>query len=149
MKPPLSPAHGTSLGTTAGITAVIAVVAAVSVWGQRRDLFGRAALLADAALVAFALAAGWLYSGRNEIGRALDLAPGDGKGSGVAAARGLARFHLGIACVFTGAGLTAAFRLRADAGLEWLMPAVPFAFAAVALGKAIAWAGEARRRRTS
>jgi hypothetical protein len=147
MKPPLSPAHGTSLGTTAGITAVITVVAALSVLGQIGNRSGVAGALAAGALIALLLGAGALYEGRNEIGRALDLAPGDAKASAVAAARGLFRFHLGMAGVFAGGGFAVASRIATQGrAAVWLVPAAALGAAAVALVRAVSWAREAARR---
>lgn len=147
MKPPLSPAHGTSLSTTAGITAVITLVAAVSVLAQCSGLDGAPALLAAGALLALVLGAGGLYAGRNEIGRALDLAAHDAGASAVAAARGLSRFHLGMAGVFAGAGGAAAARLPlARSPVGWVVPAAALAGALCALVQAASWSREARRR---
>jgi hypothetical protein len=141
--PPLSPAHGTSLATTAGITAVITVVAAVSVLAQTAALAGVRALLAQLAVAALLLGAGGLYLGRNHIGRALDLAA-DPRAAAIAAARGLARFHLGMAGVFAGAGLAAATRLTGALG--WIAPAAGGLLAAIALVRSLGWMIEARRR---
>jgi hypothetical protein len=147
MKPPLSPAHGTSLGTTAGITAVITVVVALSVLAQCSHLSGLPAVLAPLSLVALVLGAGALYDARNEIGRALDLASTDARESGIAAARGLTRFHLGMAGVFAGGGLAAAFRFPLnESALGWIAPALALLMSGVALARALSWFLEARRR---
>lgn len=148
MKPPLSPAHGTSLGTTAGITAVISVVVALSLLGQCNALDGAAVLLASGAAVALVLGAGALYAGRNDIGRALDMGASDATGAGIAAARGLVRFHLGIAAVFAGCGAATAFRLSLPhGGAAWLVPAVAAGMSAWALASAVSWWRELARRR--
>jgi hypothetical protein len=147
MKPPLSAPHGTSLGTTAGITAVITLVAAVSVLGQCGGLAGAAAALAAGAVAALVLGAASLYLARNAIGHALDVTSHDAAAAGVAAARGLAWFHLGMSGVFTGCGLACAYRIALpQGGAFWLVPAAGFLVALAAAGRAVTWLGEARRR---
>jgi len=146
-RPPLSAAHGTSLGTTAGITAVICVVVAIGLLGHCGAYRGWLADLAACALVALLLGALALYLGRNEIGRALDLAATDAGASGVAAARGLARFHLGMAGLFAGCGLAGAVRFHSmSSPLGWLVAALGAVITAMALARAWTWAGEARVR---
>jgi hypothetical protein len=147
MKPPLSAPHGTSLGTTAGITSVITLVAAVSVVGQCANLAGVAAALAACALIALILGAGSLYLARNGLGHALDLAAHDAAAAGIAAARALTRFHLGMAGVFAGCGFACAFRVALPrGGALWLVPAAAFLVALIAAVHAAGWAREARRR---
>jgi lysylphosphatidylglycerol synthetase-like protein (DUF2156 family) len=147
MKPPLSPAHGTSLGTTAGITAVITLVAALSLLGQCSGLSGAPAVLAACAVTALLFGAAMLYAGRNDIGQSLDLAAHDAPAAGRRAARGLARFHLGMAGVFAGGGCAAAFRLALPhGGVAWLAPIAALAATVVALLRAASWALESRRR---
>jgi len=150
MKPPLSAAHGTSLGTTAGITAVISVVVAVSVLGQCGGYVRPHADFAACALGALVLGAAALYRARDEIGRSLDLAASDPRDAGIAAARGLTRFHLGMAGVFAGCGIAAGLRFSTmPSALGWLMPAIAGVVAAGALARAWSWAREARRRGAS
>ena len=147
MRPPLSPPHGAGLGSTTGITAVITLVAAVSVLGQCGNLAGVAAGLAACSLACFLLGAGGLYAARNWVGHALDLTPHDPAASGVAAGRGLTRFHLGMAGAFAGSGFASAFRLALPyGGLAWVAPAAAAVLTGVALAQAMAWASETRRR---
>ena len=149
MKPVLSPAHGTGLGTTAGITAVIAMVATVAILGQCRDVHGFAATLGASAAACFILGAGALYTGRNLIGQALDLAAVDQIASGISAARGLFYFHLGMTGIFAGSGFVSWFSFYPlDSAMTTLAPLAGFALVGVALRNAIEWAGEQRRRQT-
>lgn len=150
MKPLLSPAHGTGLGTTAGITAVIAMVAAVSVLGQCRDLHGSMATLGASAASCFILAAGALYTGRNLIGQALDLAAVDQPAAGISAARGLFYFHLGMTGAFAGSGFVACFSFYPlDSVITTVAALAGFAMAGSALVNVSSWARELRRRQAS
>jgi hypothetical protein len=147
MRPALSPAHGTSLGTTAGITAVITLVLAASVMAQCRHAAGAPACVAGWAIALLILGAAALYAARNQIGRALDHAASDVRASGVAAAYGLALFHLGMACVMAGTGLAAVFRMSVEAlPRPWLVGGIAIAIAAISLVRAVAWVSEARGR---
>jgi len=147
MRPPLSAAHGTSLGTTAGITAVICIVVAVGLLGHCGSYRGPLADLAACALVTLMLGALALYIARNEIGRALDLAAADPHASGVAAAHGLARFHIGMGGLFAGCSLAGAVRfLSMSSPLGWLVAAVGVVITTMAVARAWMWAGEARER---
>lgn len=150
MKPPLASQHGASLATTAGITAVIALVAALSVLTQCVALTGVAASLAACSLAALVLGATGLYAGRNAIGLALDFAVSDAAASEHAASRGLARYHLGMAGMFAGAGLAVTARFALGHGaLAWLAPAAAFVAATHAAWNALSWTAEARRRGSS
>jgi len=147
MKPALSPPHGTSLGTTAGITTVVSMIAAVSMLGLCRNATGFAVNLGAFAGACFILGAGALYTGRNLIGQALDLASTAPGVSCIAAARGLCWFHLGMAGIFGGSGFAAWFGLYPlENVIVLLTPIAGFAMVAVALTNAASWTREVYRR---
>lgn len=149
MKPNLTPPHGTSLATTAGITAIIVTVAAMALLGQCSGLTGPAASLAGLAIAFLLASSGCLYLGRNEIGKALDLAAGDADASKQAAAAGFVWFHGGMAALFAGCAAAAAFRIGLPlGGAGWLAPAVAGVLCVVAIGRAMGWSAESRRLRT-
>jgi hypothetical protein len=67
---------------------------------------------------------------------------------GIAAAAGLLRFHLGMAAVFAGTGLTAAYRLALQqGGIGWLAPLAGALLTLLALARALGWRQELVRRR--
>jgi len=122
-------------------------VGAMALLGQCNGLKGVGGTLASLAVASFFAAAACLYLGRNDIGRALDLAGGDPPAAGKTAARGLAWFHCGMAVLFAGCGFAAAFRLGLPlGGVAWLAPAVAGAMCLAALGRAFSWLQEARNR---
>lgn len=150
MKPPLSPAHGTSLSTTAGITAVISLVVGLSLLGQANRLAPLELGLASCSLLALLAGAGSLYAARNRVGHALDLAAADAHASGIAAAQALVRFHCGMGGVFAGCGFAAGFRLPVfDAPAVAVAPLLGLGLAAAALVEAAAWNRELARRRNA
>ncbi|GAB4136892.1 MAG: hypothetical protein Fur0037_01680 [Planctomycetota bacterium] len=147
MKPDLSAPHGTSLATTSGITAVITLVAAASILGQCADLAGPSTWMASFSLLSLVLGAGALYSGRNGVGSAMDLSPADPRRARIAAARGLALFHAGMALLFLGTAFGIGFRLAVPrGGPAWLAPLAAALLALHAGSRALGWASEARRR---
>ena len=148
MKPTLTPAHGTGLATTSGITAVIALVIALSILGQASQLAAVRLALAVSAVTALFLGAGALYAARNQIGHALDSASASPSDSGIAAARALVRFHVGMAAVFAGCGFTASFRLPlAESPVVGVAPLVAFAAAVMAIVQSASWMREVGRRK--
>lgn len=150
MRPPLSPGHGASLSTTAGITSVITGVMAAALAGQVPAAGAAEGPLACAAIGALAVGAAGLYSGRNAVCRAMDEQQAGLAGAPVWAARALATYHLGMAGVFAGLALAAAWRLALPHGaLGWAGAAVAGAMAVRALASAGGWHQEMKRRTPS
>lgn len=141
--PPLSPGHGASLATTAGITSVITMVMAASLLGQCGNLSGSAQGLAAGTLGAMVIGAGLLYSAREAIGAAMDLAPGDPALSRAMGRRGLTLYHFGKAALFAGLAFGVAWRLAVPFGaLGWLGVLAAAGFAGAATLKAVRYLGD-------
>jgi hypothetical protein len=124
VRPPLSGPHGASLATTTGITAVITGVVATAVIAQAPPTPGWPATLAAASSAMLFLAASALYAARNAIGLALDHAA-DPALSGHWSHRAMRAYHLGMAALFAGLALLAAWRLGLAIGaIGWMATAL-------------------------
>lgn len=136
MRPPISGPHGASLATTAGITAVITGVVAASVIGQTPPTPGWPATLAAASSAALFVAAATLYAARNAIGLALDHAT-DPPLAGYWSHRAMRTYHAGMAALFAGLAVLAAWRLGLSHGqIGWVATAVVAGAAVMAAWRA-------------
>lgn len=143
----ISPGHGASLATTAGITSVITGVMAAGLCAQVPAAApAHVAACAGGAIAALAIAAGALYEARNALGAALDAAASDPGRAPLLAAYAQSAYHLGMACVFAGLGLAAAWRLALPlGGVAWVAPAAAALAAGAALVRSARWADAWRR----